>query len=369
MSDFTPVMPGENSSTPSGPDDVWTASGWSPASGAAGPTGPTGPPGPTGPTGATGATGPTGSAGADATAPSGTVAMFAGSSAPTGWLLCDGSAVSRSTYAALFTAIGTAWGVGNGTTTFNVPDLRGRVPTGVDGSHALAATGGALTGTPAGTNTAPTFTGTAWTPPTITVSGSTAAESGHTHSVTSNVSGTLTPAGTIAWPVGVPTMSGIAVSDHASHTHTYTDVPNHTHPHNIQGGTTGSTSGTNVMASASTGGSVRAMAIATSNNTGGVASGTTAGPNATLTHSVSSQGTIAWPAGVPAFTGSTNQALSMTNPAVTSGAGSSHSHGFGTIAASIAAYTPSGSVAAPTFTGASMAVEQPWAGINYIIKT
>lgn len=80
--------------------------------------------------------------------------------------------------------------------------------------------------------------------------------------------------------------SGTAVADHASHTHTYTDVPNHTHPHNIQGGTTGATTGTNVMASTATGGSARAMAIATSNNTGGVATGTTAGPGATLTHAV-----------------------------------------------------------------------------------
>ena len=80
--------------------------------------------------------------------------------------------------------------------------------------------------------------------------------------------------------------SGAAVANHASHTHTYTDVPNHTHPHNMQGGTTAATTGTNVMGSTATGGSSRAMAIATSNPTGGVATGTTAGPSATLTHSV-----------------------------------------------------------------------------------
>lgn len=49
----------------------------------------------------------------------------------TGFLACDGSAVSRSTYAALFAAIGTAYGAGNGTTTFNLPDYRGRGPVGV----------------------------------------------------------------------------------------------------------------------------------------------------------------------------------------------------------------------------------------------
>jgi microcystin-dependent protein len=55
---------------------------------------------------------------------------FAGSSIPAGWLECDGSAVSRTTYAALFTAIGTAWGVGDGTTTFNLPSWAGRVSVG-----------------------------------------------------------------------------------------------------------------------------------------------------------------------------------------------------------------------------------------------
>ena len=53
--------------------------------------------------------------------------------APTGWLLCNGAAVSRTTYASLFAVIGTIYGSGDGSTTFNVPDFRGRVPAGVDG--------------------------------------------------------------------------------------------------------------------------------------------------------------------------------------------------------------------------------------------
>lgn len=57
--------------------------------------------------------------------PAGAVIPFAGSSAPTGFLLADGSAVSRTTYSALFTAIGTTFGAGDGSTTFNLPDLRG----------------------------------------------------------------------------------------------------------------------------------------------------------------------------------------------------------------------------------------------------
>jgi microcystin-dependent protein len=50
----------------------------------------------------------------------------AATAVPAGWLLCDGRAVSRATYAALFGVIGTAWGAGDGVTTFNLPDLRGR---------------------------------------------------------------------------------------------------------------------------------------------------------------------------------------------------------------------------------------------------
>lgn len=57
------------------------------------------------------------------TSPTGAMIMYGGASAPTGWLLCDGSAVSRTTYANLFSAIGTAYGVGDGSTTFNLPNL------------------------------------------------------------------------------------------------------------------------------------------------------------------------------------------------------------------------------------------------------
>lgn len=64
--------------------------------------------------------------------PAGVVVDFSGSSAPSGWLLCYGQAVSRSTYARLFAAIGTVYGAGNGSTTFNVPDARGRVIAGKD---------------------------------------------------------------------------------------------------------------------------------------------------------------------------------------------------------------------------------------------
>jgi len=85
------------------------------------------------------------------TNPPGSIMMYGGSSAPTGYLLCDGSAVSRTTYADLFTAIGTTYGTGDGSTTFNVPNVKGKVPVGRDSGDTsfdtLGETGGAKTHT------------------------------------------------------------------------------------------------------------------------------------------------------------------------------------------------------------------------------
>ena len=72
--------------------------------------------------------------------------------APSGYLLCDGGAVSRTTYADLFAIISTTYGSGDGSSTFNVPDLQGKFPQGKDGSNNLAGTGGANTITVAVTN-------------------------------------------------------------------------------------------------------------------------------------------------------------------------------------------------------------------------
>lgn len=80
------------------------------------------------------------------TTPTGAITPFAGSTIPAGWLLCDGSSVSRTQYPDLFTAIGTTWGSASGST-FNVPDLRGRTLIGAGTgtgltSRVLAGTGG-----------------------------------------------------------------------------------------------------------------------------------------------------------------------------------------------------------------------------------
>lgn len=82
-------------------------------------------------------------------APVGSMKMYGGASAPTGWLICDGAEIDRDDYSALFDVIGTAFGVGDGTDTFNLPDLRGRFPIGLKSSDtdfdALGETGGAKT--------------------------------------------------------------------------------------------------------------------------------------------------------------------------------------------------------------------------------
>lgn len=79
----------------------------------------------------------------DGIVPPGAVIPYAGSSAPDGWLLCDGRTVSRTTYAALFAVIGATYGAGDGNTTFALPDLRGRVTAGANASNALASRAGA----------------------------------------------------------------------------------------------------------------------------------------------------------------------------------------------------------------------------------
>lgn len=71
--------------------------------------------------------------------PVGVTASFAGSAAPSQWILCFGQAVSRTTYALLFAVIGTSYGSGDGVTTFNLPDLRGRLTPGADNMGGTAA--------------------------------------------------------------------------------------------------------------------------------------------------------------------------------------------------------------------------------------
>jgi len=138
---------------PSGPVGLFGSSGRTPT-GASGPTGVTGPAGPSGlagptsinsgPTGPTGSvgqggssglTGPTGPSGLSGvpTVPTGTIFGYGGSTTPSGWLLCDGSEISRTDYAALYAVINITYGNGDNNNTFNVPDLRRKIPIGATG--------------------------------------------------------------------------------------------------------------------------------------------------------------------------------------------------------------------------------------------
>jgi microcystin-dependent protein len=79
------------------------------------------------------------------TTPTGTIQMWSTATAPTGYVLCNGVAISRTTYSSLYGVIGTTFGVGDGSTTFNVPNYQNYMPIGAGSSYALASTGGSTT--------------------------------------------------------------------------------------------------------------------------------------------------------------------------------------------------------------------------------
>jgi microcystin-dependent protein len=124
-------------------------------------------------------------------APAGTVNTYAGSTAPTGWLLTFGQAISRTTYADLYAIVGTTYGVGDGSTTFNLPDMRGRVPAGLDnmgGSAASRLTSTVLTasntlGATGGTQTH-TMSSAEMPSHTHTQDAHTHTQNAHSHSIT-----------------------------------------------------------------------------------------------------------------------------------------------------------------------------------------
>ena len=117
-------------------------------------------------------------------------------SVPTGYLLCNGAAVSRSTYSALFALISTTYGAGDGSSTFNVPNVQSRFVIGKSGSYALGSTGGA--------------TSTSFTPSgnvAVSVNNHTLTLSqipSHNHSASTSVSGTVTLLKLMNQSVGSP---------------------------------------------------------------------------------------------------------------------------------------------------------------------
>lgn len=189
--------------------------------------------------------------------PTGAILAWTTSVAPDGYALCDGSAVSRVTYKALFDIIGVTYGAGDGTLTFNLPDLRGRFPLGKATSgtgSALAGTGGSIDHTHSGGTTGATAPGTD-TQGSHSHGGATGSESSHTHrmsehkhaisSVAQAVSGTDVTVRAQQTQFDIfDSGSGTEVSTGAgtSHSHSISSDGGHSHTvnsHTHAGGTTG----------------------------------------------------------------------------------------------------------------------------------
>lgn len=168
--------------------------------------------------------------------PPGTIYTYAGSSSPSGYLLCDGTEVNRITYAALFGIIGTTYGAGNTTTTFNLPDLRRRVPIGRGASDTLGGSdGGAyISRSISHSHTVPAHFHGMGTGADLNITssgggGATSIESAtHTHTIPW-VTTTLDKAWTVAGGGGAgynEPGTTTTSTDSVDHTHT---IPNHTH--------------------------------------------------------------------------------------------------------------------------------------------
>jgi microcystin-dependent protein len=138
------------------------------------------------------------------TQPTGSVIMWTNVTPPTGWLLCNGQAVSRTSYSGLFSILGISFGSGDGSTTFNLPNYQGFMPIGAGGAYGLASQGGAAT---LSVPNLPSHNHSAVSTSTSTsnsVSNSTA---------TSNSVSTSTPSGTaISTSVSTPTGSAVSTS-------------------------------------------------------------------------------------------------------------------------------------------------------------
>jgi len=176
----------------------------------------------------------------DQVLPPGSLMAYAASTAPTGWLWCDGTAYSRTTYATLFAAIGTTWGAGDTTTTFNVPDLRGQFMRGYD-DRAPATSQDTTTFTGTTTNASATISSisatiTAYLYAGMKISG-TGIPAGATISTVSSTSITIsanaTASGTVTITVG-RTFASAQDDFYENHSHAVTD-PGHTHGITLSG--------------------------------------------------------------------------------------------------------------------------------------
>lgn len=187
--------------------------------------------------------------------PIGALMPYAASTAPNGWLLCDGSAISRTTYSALFAVISTTYGVGDGATTFNVPNLKGKVVVGFNSAEtefdALAETGGTKTHT-LSTDEVASHAHTTDSQGVHSHDGATGAGTAHGHAVTEGThshfvdkydsvgSGgiSLTARDAATTDLNTPTGGGHAhtVASESAHTHTVPSQSGHTHTAGATGG-------------------------------------------------------------------------------------------------------------------------------------
>ena len=185
----------------------------------------------------------------ETTISAGSIQMFAGSTAPSGWLVCDGSVVSRSAYSDLFKVIGTTYGAGNSNSTFTLPDMRGRLPMGAGTGASLTARTlgtalGAETATLATTNL-PSHTHTT----SVSIENATHTHTGlstdqsvpHTHSYGIPIGTTGSAYGIIDTLTGSSSGTPLTGGQSADHYHGTTfGNASATHSHNITNDPTGS---------------------------------------------------------------------------------------------------------------------------------
>lgn len=159
--------------------------------------------------------------------PAGVISVYAGASSPTGYLMCNGSAVSRAIYAELFNVIGTTYGVGDGSTTFNVPNLTGRVPVGLQASEPSFASLGTTGGEIEHTLTIPEMPSHDHTGTTDSagIHNHSITDPGHSHSGVPNQASTALNGASNNTGNGGNTstaVTGISVNNNGAHVHTFT---------------------------------------------------------------------------------------------------------------------------------------------------
>lgn len=162
----------------------------------------------------------------------GMLGYFPTTTAPPGWLKANGAAVSRTTYAALFARIGTSAGAGDGSTTFNVPDMRGEFARGLDDGRGVD-TGRVLGSAQAGQNASHTHTGTTGTQSADHAhSGTTSTNGAHTHAPGSGTAFSVAASGFAYGGGGASLGTSSATASAGDHAHTITTggvSANHTH--------------------------------------------------------------------------------------------------------------------------------------------